>query len=99
MHNNIISNIADPLSNQDIASKNYVDTNAFSTAGGVVSRVIKLNVGYDSSRSLGCKDLTIGKRFTFLLRTYTNMPSYLLLDSGLPVPSKIKTDGSFAILI
>ena len=28
MNNNIIKNMADPLSNQDVASKNYVNTNA-----------------------------------------------------------------------
>ena len=33
----IIKNVAHPLSNQDVASKNYVDTNAFSIVGGVVS--------------------------------------------------------------
>ena len=37
MNSNIIKNVADPLSNHDIAIKNYVDTNAFTTAGGVVS--------------------------------------------------------------
>ena len=37
MNSNIIKNVADPLSNEDVASKNYVDTNAFTTAGGVVS--------------------------------------------------------------
>ena len=42
MNNNIIKNVADLLSNQDVASKNYVDTNAFNTAGGFVSGDIKL---------------------------------------------------------
>ena len=37
MNSNIIKNVADALSNQDVASKNYVDTNVFTTAGGVVS--------------------------------------------------------------
>ena len=32
MSDNIIKHVADPLSNQDVASKYYVDTNAFTTA-------------------------------------------------------------------
>ena len=99
MNNHIFKNVADPLSNQDVASNNYVDTNAFTTAGGVVSGDIKLNVGSDLARSLGCSDLPTGKKFTLLLGTDTNMLSYSLPDSGLPVPVKMKTDGCFAILI
>ena len=65
MNNNIIRNVADSLSNQDVESNNCVDTNAFTTAGGVLSGDIKLNVGSDLVRSLGCSDLTAAKKFHF----------------------------------
>ena len=55
LNNNIIKNVAEPLSNKDVASKNYVHTNAFTTAGGVVSGDKKLNVGSDLIKSLGCQ--------------------------------------------
>ena len=67
MNNHIIKNMADPLSNQDVACKNYVDTNAITTVGGVVTGDLQLIVGFDLIRSLGCNDLTTGKRFTLLL--------------------------------
>ena len=54
---------------------------------------IKLNVGSDLVRCLGCNDPTTGKKFTLLLRSYS------LPDSQLNVPIKIKTDGGFIILI
>ena len=87
------------MSNPDVATKNYVDTHAITTAGGVVSGDIKLNVGSDLARSLGCNGLTAGKKFTLLLGSDTNMLSYSVPNSGIPVPVKIKTDGGFAILI
>ena len=102
INNNIIKNVAGALSNQDVASKNYVDTNAFTTAGGVVPGDVKLTVGSDLIRSLGRNDLidlTAGKKFTLLLGSDTNMLSYSLPDSGLPVPVEIKTEEGFAILI
>ena len=60
---------------------------------------IQLNVDFDVVRSLGCNDLTTGKKFTLLMGTDTNMLSFFFPDSLLPVPIKIETDGGFLILI
>ena len=81
MNSNIIKNVADLLSNHDAATNNYVDTNAFTTAGGVVSGDINLNVGSDLVRSLGYNDLSAGKMFTLLLGTDTNMLTYSVPNS------------------
>ena len=99
MNTNTIKNVADPLSNQDVATMNYVDKHAFITVDRVVSGDIKLNVDSVLVRNLGCNDLTTGTKFTLLLGTDTNMLSHFLLDSQLPVPVKIKTDGGLLILI
>ena len=86
LNSNIFRNVSDPVSNQDVATKNYIDTLAFTTAGGVVSGDINLGVGSDLVRSLGCNDLSAGKKFTLLLGTDTNMLTYTIPNSGLPVP-------------
>ena len=98
MNSHIIKNVADSLLNHHVATKNYVDTNAFTAAGGVVSADIKLSDGSDLVRSLVCNDLSAGKKLTLLLRTDTNLLTYSVPNSGLPVPIKIQTDVGFAIL-
>ena len=60
---------------------------------------IKLKFGSDLVGSLGCNDLSAGKKFTLLLGTDINMLTYIIPNSGLPVPIKIKTDLDFVILI
>ena len=52
-----------------------------------------------SVRSLGCNDLSAGKKFTLLLGTDANVLTYTIPNSGLPVPIKIKTYVGFGILI
>ena len=90
LNSNIIKNESDPVSSQEVATMNYVDTHAFTTAGGVVSGDIKLSVGSDLVWSLGCNDLGAVKKFTLLLGTDTNMLTYTIPNSGLPVPIKMK---------
>ena len=76
LNSHIMKSVADSLSNQDVATKNYVDKNATTTAGSVVSGDKKLNVGLDLVRCLGCNDLTTDKKITLLLGSDTNVLSY-----------------------
>ena len=53
----------------------------------------------DLVRSLGCNDLSAGKKFILLLGSDKNMLTHSVPNSGLPVPVKIKIYVGFAILI
>ena len=97
LNSNIITKGTDPLSNQDVATKNYVDTHAITTAGGVVSGDIKLNVGSDLVRSLGCNDLSAGKKFALLLGSDKNMLTHT--QFWITIACQDKTDVCFGIFI
>ena len=60
---------------------------------------IKLSAVSDLVSSLGCNDLNAGNKCALLLGSDTNMLTYSIPNSGLPVPIKIKTDGGLTILI
>ena len=64
-----------------------------------MSSDIQLSVGSDFVRSLGCIDLSAGKKFTLLLGSDKNMLSYSVPNSELPLAVKIKPDVGFAVLI
>ena len=78
MNSKIIKTVADPLSNQDDLTKNYIHTYAFSTAGGVVSGDVVLRIGSDLVRILGCDNLSAGKKFMRMLGSYSNMLTYAI---------------------
>ena len=61
--------MADLLSNQDVATKNYVDKNAITTAGGVAYDDLKFNDGDDLVRCLGCMILQRARSLDFLWGT------------------------------
>ena len=61
--------------------------------------LIVLDITAHLVRCLGCNDLSACKKFTLQLGLHTNMLTYSVPNSGLPVPVKIKTDVGFAILI
>ena len=99
MNSNIIKNVADPLSNQDVVTKNYIHTHAFSTAGGVVSGDVVLRIGSELVWILGCDNLSACKKFILMLGSYSNMITYSIPKLFVSTPIELKTDAVFVILI
>ena len=101
MNSIIIKYVSDPMSNQDVATKNYVDTNAFTTTGSTVPGVILINVDSDSTGFLGCLNRDKGNEFILLLGTSSNTIEYSgpKPDSVVPAPVKLNTSEDFVILI
>ena len=99
MNSNIIKNVADSLSNQDVVTKNYIHTQAFSTAGGVVSGDVVLGISSDLVMILGCDNFSAGKKFILMLVSYSNMLMYSIPKPFVLTPIELKTDAGFVILI
>ena len=99
MNRSIIKNVADPLSNQDVVTKNYIHTQAFTTAGGAVSDDVVLRIGSDLVRIIGCDNLNAGKKFILMLGSYSNMLTYSIRKPFVLTPIELKTDAGFVILI
>ena len=99
MNSNIIKNVADPLSNQDVVTNNYIHTYAFSTAGDVVSGDVVVSIGSDLVRILECDNLSAGKTFILMLGSYSNILTYSIPKPFVLTPIELKTDAGFVILI
>ena len=68
MGGNNISNLANPLSDSDAATKSYVDS-FVPLSGGTMTGDLILSTGTNNSINLGCRDLTGTKGFNILLGT------------------------------
>ena len=83
--------MTDPLSNQDVATKNYVGKNAIT-----IDDDIQLNVGTDLVRNLGCNDLSEVYTSAGVRQKYANV---FHTQFRITSAYQIKTDVGFAILI
>jgi len=93
MNNNKICNVLSPVNSQDVATKKYVDDSKDLSVGD-----LRLNVGEDTVRLLGCTDLTPGKGFILSLGELQNQIQYCVVTpSKLQTPITMHTTAGFLI--
>jgi len=90
MTGNSLSNVGDPSSDKDVATKAYVDSRSVadkvSKSGDTMTGNLEMNVGSDTARLLGCLDLTEGKSFSVALGNSENQ-----LQFDVKAPSEAQT--------
>jgi len=97
---NKITNVGDPASNQDVATKGYVHSTSVSKSGDTMTGDLLLTTGLDETRLLGCTDLDTGKAFSIALGSPQNFIGYTP-DSPLETqsPVAIETTKGLAVKI
>jgi len=69
---NKIINVSDPASNQDVATKGYVDSTSVSRSEDSMTGDLLMTTSLDETRLRGCTDLQTGKTFSISLGSPQN---------------------------
>src|SRR6218665_1174580 len=80
-----ITNVGAPTISTDAATKGYADTidqDNLQLSGGTLTGDLRLNVGTDPLRLLGCTDLTSGKGFSIALGNVQNQLQFAVIPVG-----------------
>ncbi len=77
-----VGNLQDPTDPQNAATKNYVDTRddlRVLKAGDTMSGDLRMSIGSDTVRLLGCDDLTAGRGFSLPLGNLQNQLQFAVI--------------------